>query len=135
MLPETGGPVVGRANINPGGSSGSYSANIVDVEVDVETGKVQILRYTAFQDAGTAIHPGYVEGQIQGGASQGVGWALNEEYFISNEGRMLNSSFLDYRMPISADLPMIEPVIVEVPFATMAAMSSGFSSFGFESWQ
>ena len=115
MLPDTGGPVVGRANLNPGGSSGSYSANIVDVEVDPETGKVSILRCTAFQDAGTAIHPSYVEGQIQGGTSQGVGWALSEEYFMSDDGRMLNTSFLDYRMPTSLDLPMIEPVIVEVP--------------------
>ncbi len=115
LLPDTGGPVVGRANLNPGGSSASYSANIVDVEVDPETGKVQVLRYTAFQDAGTAIHPAYVEGQIQGGASQGVGWALNEEYFIGDDGRMLNATFLDYRMPTSLDLPMIEPVIVEVP--------------------
>ena len=115
MLADTGGPVVGRANLNPGGSSGSYSANIVDVEVDPETGKVKILRYTAFQDAGTAIHPAYVEGQIQGGTSQGIGWALNEEYFMGDDGRMLNSTFLDYRMPTCLDLPMIEAVVVEVP--------------------
>ena len=115
MLPETGGPVVGRANLNPTGSGGSYSANIVDVEVDTETGKVFILRYTAFQDAGTAIHPSYVEGQIQGGTAQGIGWALNEEYYMGENGHMLNSSLLDYRMPTSLDLPMIEAVIVEVP--------------------
>ena len=115
MLPETGGPVVGRANMNPTGSGGSYSANIVDVEVDPDTGKVTLLRYTAFQDVGTAIHPSYVEGQIQGGTAQGIGWALNEEYYMSDEGRMLNSSLLDYRMPTSLDVPMIEPVIVEVP--------------------
>ena len=115
MLPDTGGPVVGRANLNPGGSVGSYAANIVDVEVDPETGKVDILRLTAFQDAGTAIHPSYVEGQIQGGASQGAGWALTEEYYMSDDGQMLNSSLLDYRMPTSLDLPMIEAVIVEVP--------------------
>ena len=113
MLPETGGPVVGRANMNPTGSGGSYSANIVDVEVDPDTGKVTLLRYTAFQDVGTAIHPSYVEGQIQGGTAQGIGWALNEEYYMSDEGRMLNSSLLDYRMPTSLDVPMIEPVIVE----------------------
>ena len=115
MLPETGGPVVGRANLNPGGSGGSYSANIVDVEVDVETGKVDILRFTALQDAGMAVHPGYVEGQIQGGTSQGAGWALHEEYFMGEDGRMLNSSLLDYRMPTALDLPMIDTVIVEVP--------------------
>jgi CO/xanthine dehydrogenase Mo-binding subunit len=84
------------------------------VEVDPETGKVDILRYTALQDAGKAIHPSYVEGQIQGGAVQGIGWALNEEYFFDSEGQMANSSFLDYRMPTSLDLPMIDTVIVEV---------------------
>ena len=115
MLADTGGPVVGRANMNPGGSGGSYSANIVDVEVDSETGKVDILRYTAFQDAGIAIHPAYVEGQIQGGTSQGIGWALNEEYFMGDDGRMMNTSLLDYRMPTTLDLPMIDAVIVEVP--------------------
>ncbi len=114
MLPQTGGPVVGRANLNPGGSGGSYAANIVDVEVDPGTGKVDILRYTAFQDAGFAIHPSYVEGQIQGGAAQGVGWALNEEYWMGENGAMMNSSLLDYRMPTSLDLPMIDTVIIEV---------------------
>ena len=118
MLPETGGPVVGRANLTPAGTHGSYTANIVDVEVDAETGKVTMLRYTAFQDAGTAIHPSYVEGQVQGGTSQGIGWALNEEYYMSDDGKMLNSSLLDYRMPTSLDLPMIEAVIVEVPSAS-----------------
>ncbi len=115
MLNETGGPVVGRANLHPAGAGGSYSANIVDVEVDPETGKVDLLRYTAFQDAGTAVHPSYVEGQIQGGTAQGVGWALNEEYFMSDDGHLLNSSFLDYRMPTALDLPMIDTVVIEVP--------------------
>ena len=115
MLNNTGGPVIGRATVNPRGVGGSYSANIIDVEVDPETGKVTVLRATAFQDAGTAIHPSYVEGQIQGGTVQGIGWALNEEYYMSDDGRLLNSSLLDYRMPISLDVPMIDPVIVEVP--------------------
>ena len=87
----------------------------MDVEVDLETGKTDIIRYTALQDPGTAVHPTYVEGQMQGGAVQGIGWALNEEYFTDNEGRMLNSSLLDYRMPIAKDLPMIDTQIVEVP--------------------
>ena len=115
MLNDTGGPIIGRSDVVPTGSSGSYSANIVDIEVDPETGKVDILRYTAFQDAGFAIHPGYVEGQIQGGTAQGVGWALNEEYFVDDQGHMVNSSLLDYRMPTALDLPFIEAVIVEVP--------------------
>ena len=112
---DTGGPIVGRASVNYGGSAGSYSANIVDVEVDTETGKIDILRITALQDVGRAIHPGYVEGQIQGGTAQGIGWAISEEYFLDEEGQMLNASLLDYRMPISLDLPMIEAVMVEVP--------------------
>ncbi len=110
----TGGPIVGRAGVNPGGAGPSIATHIVDVEVDPDTGKVGILRYTAVQDAGKAIHPSYVEGQIQGGVAQGIGWALNEEYFVNDQGHMLNSSFLDYRMPISLDLPMIDTVIVEM---------------------
>ena len=109
----TGGPIVGRAGVNPGGAGPAIATHIVDVEVDPETGKVDILRYTAVQDAGKAIHPSYVEGQIQGGVAQGIGWALNEEYFVNEQGHMVNSSFLDYRMPISLDLPMIDTVIVE----------------------
>ena len=104
MLPETGGPVVGRSTVNPTGVGGSYSAGIVDVQVDPETGKVDVLRYTAFQDVGTAIHPSYVEGQIQGGTAQGIGWALNEEYFMDVDGQMRNDSFLDYRMPTTPRL-------------------------------
>ncbi len=113
-LNGTGGPVVGRATANPGGVGNAFGLHIVDVEVDPDTGKVEILRYTALQDAGKAIHPSYVEGQIQGGAVQGIGWALNEEYYYSDDGDMVNSSFLDYRMPISLDLPMIDTVIIEV---------------------
>ncbi len=113
-LNGTGGPIVGRATVNPGGVGNAFGLHIVDVEVDDETGKVEILRYTAIQDAGKAIHPSYVEGQIQGGAVQGIGWALNEEYYFSDDGTMENSTFLDYRMPTSLDLPMIDTVIVEV---------------------
>ena len=111
---EVGGPVVGNASVNPSGIGGSYAGAIADVEVDPETGKVELLRYTAFQDAGKAVHPSYVEGQMQGGAVQGIGWSLNEEYYYS-DGDFTNSSFLDYRMPTSLDLPMIDTVIVECP--------------------
>ena len=114
-LNDTGGPVAGRASLSPRGVGGSYAANIVDVEVDPDTGKVTVLRYTAFQDAGNAVHPSYVEGQVQGGTVQGIGWALNEEYYMSDGGHLLNSSFLDYRMPTSLDVPMIDTEIVEVP--------------------
>ena len=113
-LPDTGGPVFGRANVAPTTSGSAFAAHIVDVEVDPDTGKLTILRYTAIQDAGKAVHPDYVEGQMQGGVVQGIGWALNEEYYMGDDGQMLNSSFLDYRMPTSLDLPMIDTVIVEV---------------------
>ena len=113
MVP-TGGPIVAAAGVNPPGPGPSIGVHLVDVEVDTETGKVEILRYTAAQDAGKAIHPAYVEGQIQGGAVQGIGWALNEAYIYNDDGALLNSSFLDYRMPTSLDLPMIDTIIVEV---------------------
>ena len=114
QLDRTGGPISGHANVNPNVLPGAFAVHIVDAEIDPELGKVKILRYTAIQDAGKAIHPSYVEGQIQGGVAQGVGWALNEEYAFNSEGAMLNASFLDYRMPTSLDLPKIDTVIVEV---------------------
>jgi CO/xanthine dehydrogenase Mo-binding subunit len=67
------------------------------------------------QDVGTAIHPSYVEGQMQGGAVQGIGWALNEEYVYGKEGQLQNTGFLDYRVPVASDMPMIDAIIVEVP--------------------
>ncbi len=109
-----GGSIIGRASVDPRGAGNAFATHMVDVEVDPDTGKVDVLRYTAVQDAGKAIHPSYVEGQMQGGAVQGIGWALNEEYFFNDQGRMMNSSLLDYRMPTSLDLPMIDTVIVEV---------------------
>ena len=114
-LDETGGPVVASAAVQPKQYGPAFAAHIVDVEVDPDTGKVQILRYTAVQDAGRAIYPMYVESQMQGGVAQGVGWALNEEYLYDEQGRLVNSSLLDYRMPVTLDLPMIESIIVEVP--------------------
>ena len=113
-LNETGGPVVGRGNVNPRGAGGSAAATLVDLEIDPETGKIQVLRCTVFQDAGKAVHPSYVEGQMQGGTVQGLGWAINEEYFMNDDGELVNSSLLDYRMMTSLDIPMIDTVIVEV---------------------
>ena len=115
QLDESGGPVVASAAVRASGSAPTFATHIVDVEVDPETGKVQILRYTAVQDAGKAIYPDYVASQMQGGVAQGVGWALNEEYLYDDQGRLTNASLLDYRMPVTLDLPMIETVIVEVP--------------------
>ena len=114
-LAEKGGdtPVAATATVHPKEHGPGFAAHCVDVEVDPETGKVTILRYTAAQDVGTAIHPSYVEGQIQGAVAQGIGWALNEEYVYSEDGRLLNASLLDYRMPTALDLPMIDCLLVE----------------------
>lgn len=114
-LETSGGPVSAQVTTTPEGVGFQLAAHLVDIEVDTETGKVDILRYTAFQDAGKAVHPDYVAGQMQGGVVQGIGWALNEEYFYNDDGRLANASLLDYRMPTSLDVPMIETVILETP--------------------
>lgn len=114
-LQTTGGTIMGRGTSDGHNFTNAFATMAVDVEVDPDTGKVTILRCTIAQDAGKAIHPSYVEGQMQGGAVQGIGWALNEEYFYNEKGEMANASFLDYRMPTSLDLPMIDTIIVEVP--------------------
>jgi CO/xanthine dehydrogenase Mo-binding subunit len=113
--PRTGGPIAAEVSVNAQGAGAGFGAHICDVTVDKETGQVTIERYTAIQDVGKAIHPSYVEGQIQGGAAQGIGWALNEEYIYNDRGQMENPGFLDYRVPVASDVPMIEAVLVEVP--------------------
>jgi len=110
----TGGPVVASASVNPPAAGPGFGVHVCDLEVDPETGTTRVLRYTVAQDAGKAIHPTYVEGQYQGGAAQGIGWALNEEYLWDEEGRVENAGFLDYRVPVASDLPMIDTIIVEV---------------------
>ncbi|MCH2663223.1 molybdopterin-dependent oxidoreductase, partial [bacterium] len=110
-----GGTITGRASVQAKNPGSAFACVIVDVDVDPDTGKVEIERATIVQDVGTAIHPSYVEGQLQGGVAQGVGWALNEEFFYNSDGTMMNASLLDYRMPTALDLPMIETVLVEVP--------------------
>ncbi|MFI4948838.1 MAG: xanthine dehydrogenase family protein molybdopterin-binding subunit, partial [Alphaproteobacteria bacterium] len=112
---RTGGPINADVSINAQGAGPGFATHICDVEVDRETGHVKILRYTAIQDVGRAIHPSYVEGQIQGGVTQGIGWALNEEYIYDKNGRLDNAGFLDYRIPVASDMPMIEAVMIEVP--------------------
>ncbi len=112
---QTGGPISGHHEETIDGAGVSFGVHIADVEVDPETGYTKLLRYTAFQDAGKAIHPDYVEGQMQGGAVQGIGWALNEEYIYDDKGRVQNAGFLDYRIPVASDLPMIDTVILEIP--------------------
>jgi CO/xanthine dehydrogenase Mo-binding subunit len=115
MATKMGGAIAGHSEINAGGAGAAFSAHMVDVEVDPDTGFVSPKRYTVVQDVGRAISPDYVEGQIQGGAVQGIGWALNEEYVYDDKGRLQNTGFLDYRMPVASDVPMIDAVLVEIP--------------------
>jgi len=115
MATKMGGAVAGHSEINASGAGAAFCAQIVDVEVDPETGFVTPLRHTVLQDVGRAISPDYVEGQLQGGAVQGIGWALNEGYIYDDKGRLENTGFLDYRMPVASDVPMIDAVLIEVP--------------------
>ncbi len=115
MATSMGGPVAGHSEINASGQGAAFCAQLVDVEIDPDTGFTSPKRHTVFQDAGRAISPDYVEGQMQGGAVQGIGWALNEEYIYDDEARLQNTGFLDYRMPVASDVPMIDTVIIEVP--------------------
>ena len=112
---QTGGPLAADAAVNARGAGPAFGTHICDIEVDPDTGKVDVVRYTVVQDAGRALHKGFVEGQMQGGAAQGIGWALHEEFLFNADGVLENAGFLDYRMPVALDLPMIDPVIVEVP--------------------
>ena len=114
QMPHTGGPIIGRASVNAPMAGPAFAVNMCDIEVDKETGVSRVVRYTAIQDVGKAVHPSFVEGQMQGGAAQGIGWALNEEYLYSPDGVMQNAGFLDYRMPVASDLPMIDTVLIEV---------------------
>lgn len=113
--PTTGGPIAGHNEVTADGAGVSFASHICDVEVDPETGSTRVLRYTVVQDAGKAIHPDYVEGQFQGAAAQGIGWALNEEYIYGEDGRLQNPGFLDYRIPVCSDLPFIDTQILEIP--------------------
>ncbi|MCZ6887510.1 MAG: xanthine dehydrogenase family protein molybdopterin-binding subunit, partial [Gammaproteobacteria bacterium] len=113
--PNSGGPIAGHSEVVADGAGVSFASHICDIEVDPETGATKVLRYTVIQDAGKAIHPDYVEGQFQGGAAQGIGWALNEEYVYGKDGRLQNPGFLDYRIPVCSDLPYIDTQILEIP--------------------
>jgi xanthine dehydrogenase molybdenum-binding subunit len=111
----TGGYISGHVDLGGATGAATYGGHIVDVEVDTDTGKVTVLRYTVVQDVGQVLHKGYVEGQMQGGAVQGIGMALTEEYSYDDNGVLRNSSLLDYRIPTALDTPMIDCIVVEVP--------------------
>jgi CO/xanthine dehydrogenase Mo-binding subunit len=91
------------------------AAHVVDVEVDRDTGQLTILRYTTFQDVGLCVNPDQVEGQMQGGATQGIGWALSELCAFDTTGVLRSANLLDYRLPTSLDVPSIAAHVVEIP--------------------
>ena len=91
------------------------ATHIAIVEVDVETGKVQILRYVVVHDCGKMINPMIVEGQIRGGTAQGIGNALYEQLVYSKEGQLLTGSLKDYMIPTAMEVPSIEVAHLETP--------------------
>ncbi len=116
LVTTNGSNIVATASNDPNlRPANGYALHVADVEVDPDTGKVQVLNYTAFQDVGRCVNPTQVEGQMQGGAAQGIGWALSEEYVYDDRGVLRNASLLDYRMPTALDLPMIRTEILETP--------------------
>ena len=93
-------------------ASGQHAAVI---EVDVATGDVRFLRYVVVHDCGTLINPTIVEGQIQGGVAQGIGGALYERLHFDDSGQLVNASFMDFLMPTSMEIPVIEIAHLETP--------------------
>src|SRR5256885_9878373 len=110
-------PVYGRGRAAIRRSSPMYTVHVAKVAVDPETGEVRVLDYLAVQDVGFAINPAEVEGQIYGGVTQGLGWALFEHLVYAENGQALTSTLMDYALPLSKDVPHITPILVEIPSA------------------
>jgi CO/xanthine dehydrogenase Mo-binding subunit len=91
------------------------AAHLSHVRVDRETGSVTLLAHVVAQDVGKALNPALVEGQMQGGAAQGIGWALLEELAYDDDGQLRGGSFAEYALPSTDQVPAIETLIVEVP--------------------
>jgi len=108
-------PMLGRGTITARKQAPGFSAQIAEVEVDTETGFVELKNWATVQDVGFAINPMSVEGQMEGGSVQGMGIGLWEEYIYDDQGRLRNAGLLDYRMPTASDVPDIDSIIVEVP--------------------
>jgi CO/xanthine dehydrogenase Mo-binding subunit len=110
-------PVYGRGRAAVSKNSPMFSAHLARVAVDPETGEVHVLDYIAVQDVGRAINPAEVEGQIHGGVTQGIGWALFEGFEYDENGQLLTSTLMDYALPHSQDVPNITPIMIEIPSA------------------
>ncbi len=110
-------PVYGRGRAAIKFSSPMFTAHLAKVAVDPETGEVRVLDYVAAQDVGFAINPAEVEGQITGGVTQGIGWALFEGLVYDENGQALTTTLMDYALPHIEDIPNITPILVEIPSA------------------
>ncbi len=108
-------PIHGSGSQSVTDRAPSFCAQIAEVEVDEETGEVDLLNLAVVQEVGRAINPMTVEGQMQGGAVQGVGWALYEEMRYDDDGQLLSGSWMDYAMPDAVQASPIQTQIVEVP--------------------
>jgi CO/xanthine dehydrogenase Mo-binding subunit len=108
-------PIEGHGGSAQTRGAPSVAAHLSHVRVDRETGEVELLRHVIAQDVGRALNPALVEGQMRGGATQGIGWALFEQLDHDEDGRLLTGSFLDYAIPTAERVPEIETLIVEVP--------------------
>jgi CO/xanthine dehydrogenase Mo-binding subunit len=108
-------PIEGHGGSAQTSGAPSVAAHLAHVRVDRETGEVELLHHVVAQDVGRALNPALVEGQMRGGTTQGIGWALLEELAHDEDGRLVTGSFLDYAIPVAERVPEIETVIVEVP--------------------
>ncbi|MDB5076978.1 MAG: aldehyde oxidase and xanthine dehydrogenase molybdopterin binding protein, partial [Chloroflexi bacterium] len=110
-------PVLGRGGSSISTAAPGFTIHLARVSVDEETGKVDVLDYLAIQDVGCAINPAEVEGQIHGGVTQGLGIALYEAIPYGEDGRLVGSSLMDYALPTTGNVPVIQTLLVEVPSA------------------
>jgi CO/xanthine dehydrogenase Mo-binding subunit len=108
-------PIEGHGGSAQTSGAPSVAAHLSHVRVDRDTGEVTLLRHVIAQDVGRALNPALVEGQMRGGAAQGIGWALLEELAHDEDGRLVTGSFLDYAIPTAEHVPEIETLVVEVP--------------------
>jgi CO/xanthine dehydrogenase Mo-binding subunit len=114
-LRTTGGPIIGRGAFSSQPSATTIAAQIAKVEVDRDTGQVKLLQVAGSLDVGCAINPMAVEGQMEGGALQGMAWGLWERMQYGSDGRNINPNLVDYRVPTAMDVPYMDSVILEVP--------------------
>jgi CO/xanthine dehydrogenase Mo-binding subunit len=108
-------PIEGHGGSAQTRGAPSVAAHLAHVRVDSETGEIELVRHVIAQDVGRALNPALVEGQMRGGATQGIGWALFEELVHDEQGHLETGSFMDYAIPVAGRVPEIDTLIVEVP--------------------